>query len=153
MKTETNAPDPALVKAVAHSNRVFDEVYNSNDPEALANLFTEDAVLVTDKGIFHGLANILEYQIAIFKDCHFSDHKSETDLASIHPIGTDGKQFWAAGSWSQKVAYKGAPASPMSGYWSAIVLTDGSGRDAMQTWNVTPAPEATPSPTASPSSQ
>ena len=56
MKTETNAPDPALVKAVAHSNRVFDGVYNSNDPEALANLFTEDAVLVTDKGIFHGLA-------------------------------------------------------------------------------------------------
>ena len=56
MKTETNAPDPALVKAVAHSNRVFDGEYNSNDPEALANLFTEDAVLVTDKGIFHGLA-------------------------------------------------------------------------------------------------
>jgi len=138
MKTETNAPDPALVKAVAHSNRVFDEVYNCNDPEALANLFTEDAVLVTDKGIFHGLANILEYQIAIFKDCHFSDHKSETDLASIHPIGTDGKQFWAAGSWSQNIEYKGDPASPMSGYWAAIILTDGCGKDAMQTWNITP---------------
>jgi len=62
MKTETNAPDPALVKAVAHSNQVFDEVYNCNDPEALANLFTEDAVLVTDKGIFHGRAEILEFE-------------------------------------------------------------------------------------------
>jgi hypothetical protein len=51
MKTETNAPDPALVKAAAHSSQVFDEVYN-NDPEALANLFTEKAVLGTDKGIF-----------------------------------------------------------------------------------------------------
>ena len=62
MKTETNAPDPALVKSVAHSNQVFDEVYNNNDPEALANLFTEDAVLVTDKGIFHGRAEILEFE-------------------------------------------------------------------------------------------
>jgi SnoaL-like domain len=81
MKTETNAPDSALVKAVAHSSQAFDEAYNNNDPEALANLFTEDAVLVTDKGIFHGRADILEYQLTIFKDCHFSDHKSETDLA------------------------------------------------------------------------
>jgi ketosteroid isomerase-like protein len=148
MKTETNAPDPALVKAVAHSCQVFDEAYNNNDPEALANLFTEDAVLVTDKGIFHGRAEILEYLIPIFKDCHFGDHKSEADLASIHPIGTDGKQGWAAGSWSQKLAYKGAPAFPMSGYWSSIFLTDGSGKDAMLTWNITPAPEATPSPSS-----
>src|ERR1700758_2530952 len=138
MKTETNAPDPALVKAVAHSNQIFDEAYNNNDPKAVANLFTEDAVLVTNKGIFHGRADILEYQISIFKDCHFSEHKSETDLASIHPIGTDGKQFWAAGSWSQNIAYKGDPAFPMSGYWSAIILTDGCGKDAMQTWNITP---------------
>jgi ketosteroid isomerase-like protein len=117
-------------------------VYNNNDPEALANLFTEDAALVTDSGIFHGPAEILEYQIAVFKDCHFSYHKGVADLASIHPIGTDGKQFWAAGTWSQKLAYKGAPAQPMSGYWSAIILADGSGKDVMQTWNITPAPPA-----------
>jgi len=51
MKTETNAPDPALVKAAAHSNQVFDEVYNNNHPGALANLFTQKAVLVTDKDL------------------------------------------------------------------------------------------------------
>jgi len=62
MKTETNAPDPALVKAVAHSNQIFDEAYNNNDPKAVANLFTEDAVLVTNKGIFHGRAEILEFE-------------------------------------------------------------------------------------------
>src|SRR5262249_7612862 len=75
MKTQTYTPDPALVKAAAYSCQVFDDMYNNNDPEALANLFTEDAVLVTDNGIFHGRAEILEYQIDIFKDCHFSDHK------------------------------------------------------------------------------
>jgi ketosteroid isomerase-like protein len=93
MKTETNAPDPALVKAAAHSCQLFDEVYNNNDPEALANLFTEDAVLVTDQGIFHGRAEILEFEISIFKDCHFSDHKGGADLASIHPIGTSSGQL------------------------------------------------------------
>jgi ketosteroid isomerase-like protein len=142
MKIQTNTPDPALVKAAAHSCQVYDNVYNNNDPEALANIFTEDALLVTDSGIFHGPAEILEYQIAVFKDCHFSDHKGVADLASIHPIGTDGKQFWAAGTWSQKLAYKGAPAQPMSGYWSAIILADGSGKDVMQTSNITPTPPA-----------
>ena len=137
---QTNTPDPALVKAAAYSCQVFDDVYNNNDPQALANLFTEDAVLVTDSGILHSRDEILKYQTAVFKDCHFSDHKGVADLASIHPIGTDGKQFWATGTWSQKLAYKGAPAQPMSGYWSAIVLTDGTGKDVMQTWNITPAP-------------
>jgi ketosteroid isomerase-like protein len=140
---QTSTPDPALVKAAAHSCQVFDDVYNNNDPEALANLFTEDAVLVTDSGIFHGRDEILKYQTDVFKDCHFSDHKGAADLASIHPIGTDGKQFWAAGTWSQKLSYQGAPAQPMSGYWSAIILTDGTGKDAMQTWNITPAPAQT----------
>jgi ketosteroid isomerase-like protein len=138
MKIQTNAPDPALVKAAAHSLQVYDDVYNNNDPEALANLFTEDAVLVTDFGIFHGRGEILQYQKAVFKACHFSDHKCAADLASIRPIGTDGTQFLVAGSWTEKLAYKGAAAQPMSGYWSAIVLTDGSGKDVMQTWNITP---------------
>ena len=108
---QKDAPDPALVKAAAHSCQVYDAVYNNNDPEALANLFTEDAVLVTDSGIFHGRDEILKFQKDVFKDCHFSDHKGLADLASIHPIGADGKQFWATGTWSQKLAYKGAPCS------------------------------------------
>lgn len=137
---QKDTPDPALVKAAAHSCQVYDDVYNNNDAEALANLFTEDAVLVTDSGIFHGRDEILKYQKDVFKDCHFSDHKGVADLAAIHPIGTDGKQFWATGTWSQKLSYQGSPAQPMSGYWSAIILTDGTGKDVMQTWNITPAP-------------
>jgi hypothetical protein len=35
---QKDAPDPALVKAAAHSCQVYDDVYNNNDPEALANL-------------------------------------------------------------------------------------------------------------------
>jgi hypothetical protein len=27
----------------------------------------------------------------------------------------------------------------MKGFWSAIILNDGTGRDVMQTWNVSPA--------------
>ena len=97
---QKDAPDPALVKAAAHSCQVYDDVYNNNDPEALANLFTEDAVLVTDSGIFHGRDEILKYQTAIFKDCHFSDHKGVADLASVRPI----KNEWKAvlGHWNME---------------------------------------------------
>jgi uncharacterized protein (TIGR02246 family) len=136
----SQTPDAVLVKAAAHSCQVYDDVYNKNNPEALANLFTEDAVLVTNSGIFHGRDEILKYQTAIFKDCHFSDHKAVADPASIHPIGTDGKQFWATGTWSQKLSYQGGATDPMKGYWSAIIVTDGTGKDVMQTWNITPAP-------------
>lgn len=70
---------------------------------------------MTDSWIFHGRAELLEYQKGVFKDCHFSDHEGVADVASIRPIGTDGKQFLAAGTWTQKLAYKGAAAQPMSG--------------------------------------
>jgi hypothetical protein len=39
-------PDPELMKAALHSCQVFDDTYNNNDPQALTQLFTEDATLV-----------------------------------------------------------------------------------------------------------
>jgi len=43
---EKDSVDPELMKAALHSCQVFDDAFNNNDPEALANLFTEDATLV-----------------------------------------------------------------------------------------------------------
>lgn len=45
MESQTFTPDPALVKAAAYSCQVYDDVYDKNDPEALADLFTEDVLL------------------------------------------------------------------------------------------------------------
>ena len=85
---QKDAIDPELMKAVLHSCQVFDNAFNNNDPEALANLFTEDATLVTDSGVLHGRDDILKYQIGVFKVVHFGSHKNVP--ISAYPIGTDG---------------------------------------------------------------
>src|SRR5271166_5175924 len=139
--------DPELMKAVLHSCQVFDNAFNNNDPEALANLFTEDATFVTDSGVLHGRDDILKYQTGVFKVVHFSNHRNVP--ISGYPIGTDGKQFWATGSWSHTVQVQGAKPTEQKGFWSAIIVNDGTGKHVMQTWNITPAPTATPSPTVS----
>jgi uncharacterized protein (TIGR02246 family) len=115
------------------------DAYNNNDPQALAKLFTEDATLVTDTAILHGRDAILNYQTEAFKIIKFSNHKGRPDLDSIRPIGTDGKEFFAAGTWSQTIQMQDGKSFDMKGFWSAIVLNGGTSRDVMQTWNVTPA--------------
>jgi uncharacterized protein (TIGR02246 family) len=130
--------DSELVNATTHSCQVYDDAYNNNDPQALAELFTEDATLVTDTGILHGREAILKYQIEAFKIITFSNHKGRPDFDSIRPIGTDGKEFFAAGTWSQTMQMQDGKPFDMKGFWSAIILNDGTGRDVMQTWNVTP---------------
>jgi uncharacterized protein (TIGR02246 family) len=146
---KNDAVDPELMKAVLHSCQVFDNAFNNNDPEALANLFTEDATLVTDSGVLHGRDDILKYQIGVFKVVHFGSHKNVP--ISAYPIGTDGKQFWATGSWSHTVQVQGGEPTEQKGFWSAIIVNDGTGKHVMQTWNITPAPAptTTPSPTSS----
>jgi len=131
-----------LVKAVAHSCQLYDDAYNNNDPEALAKLFTEDATLVTNTEILHGREAILKYQSDAFRIIKFSNHKGTANLDSIRLIGTNAKEFSAAGTWSQTVQIEDEKPIDMKGFWSAIILNDGTGRDVMQTWNITPAEEA-----------
>jgi ketosteroid isomerase-like protein len=137
---QTNTPDPDLIKAVLHSCQVFDDAYNNNDPDALAQLFTQDGTLVTDSGVFHGRDDILKYQRDTFKVVHFSNHKNVP--ISAYPMGTDGKQLWATGSWSHIVQVQGGKPVEQKGFWSAIIANDGTGKHVMQTWNITPAPTA-----------
>ena len=134
-------PDPELMKAALHSCQVFSDTYNNNDPQSLTQLFSEDATLVTDTGVFHGQADIGKYQTGLFKVVRFSNHKADPIFA--YPIGNDGKQFWATGSWSHTVEVQGGKPFDQKGFWSAIIVNDGTGRDVMQTYNITPAPAPT----------
>src|ERR1700686_4966274 len=76
-----------------------------------------------------------KHQAAFFlpKVVRFSNHKA--DPISAYPIGTDGKQFWATGSWSHTVEVQGGKPFDQKGFWSAIVVNDGTGRMEMQTYN------------------
>jgi hypothetical protein len=87
----------------------------------------------------------------VFKQIHLSNNVAPVDEDSPH-ITTDGKQMWATGSWTATV--KGQNFGPVDakGYWSVIREGD-DWNIRMLTFNQTPAPAATPSPTTTPSSQ
>ena len=51
---QTNTPDPGLREALAAFNKKVDDGLNNGDAAALAALFTEDAVFVTDQGPIFG---------------------------------------------------------------------------------------------------
>jgi hypothetical protein len=47
---QMDTPDPQLRKALVAFNKKVDDGLNNNDAAALAALFTQDAVFVTDRG-------------------------------------------------------------------------------------------------------
>jgi ketosteroid isomerase-like protein len=84
-----------------------------------------------------------------------------------HPlIGTAGNEVWATGEWSETGQGKNGEPLPVKGYWFSILVREGGDwKVRMAAINLTPdsailinksfAPQgaATPSPTASPSTQ
>ena len=66
----------------------YDEAFNKNDAAALAALYTEDAVVVTDTGPIYGREAIEKYFADVFKQVHVSNHLGKGDQYSPHIIGT-----------------------------------------------------------------
>ena len=81
--------DPQIVKQLNAHSRKYDEAFNNGDAAAVAALFTEDAVLVTDTGPIYGREAIEKYHADQFKQFHFSDYLNERDEYSprmTHPV-------------------------------------------------------------------
>jgi ketosteroid isomerase-like protein len=131
----------------------FDEAWNNNDAAALAAFYAEDAVIVTDTGPIYGRDAIEKHFADLFKQVHFSNHISKADQYSPHMIGTTDKA-WSNGEWSTTVQGQNFGPVEIKGYWSDVNVREGNNwKDQLETFNITPAPAATPSPTASPSNQ
>jgi ketosteroid isomerase-like protein len=140
---QTNTPDPQLRQALDAVVKKFDDAYNNNDPTALTVLYTEDAVLVNDKGPIYGREALETYFADLFQKVHFSNHLGKVDKYSPHIIGTAGNETWATGEWSSTI--KGPNFGPVEvkGYWAAIKVREGDTlKTRMDIWNVTPAPAA-----------
>jgi ketosteroid isomerase-like protein len=149
---QTNTPDQ---KAWWDSlGAKFTVAWNNNDAAALAALFTKDAVLVTNTGPIYGRDALEKYYTDLFKQVHFSNHIAKPDQYSPHVIGAAGYEVWSNGEWSNTIQGKDWGPIDQKGYWGSIdVREDGVLKCRMQTWNITPAPPATASPTPTPSNK
>jgi ketosteroid isomerase-like protein len=138
---QTNTPDPQIRQQFVALFKKFDEVWNSNDHAAWAELFTDDAIEVTDTGPIYG-RGALEKNWANLK-LQFSDHVITVDQYSPHMMGEAGNQVWMNGKYVLIV--KGQNFGPIEkkGYLSSILVREGDAwKTRMLTWNVTPASAA-----------
>jgi ketosteroid isomerase-like protein len=146
--------DPQIRQELLELGRKYADAFNNNDAAALAALYTEDAVEVTDTGPIYGREALEKHFADVFKQFHFSNHIDTWDKDSPHIIDTAGNETWDNGEWSQTILGKTGGPIQLKGYWSSIEVREGDARKIRMTiWNVTPAPAATPSPTTSPSNQ
>ena len=137
---QTNTRDPELREVLAAFNKKVDDGLNSGDATALAALFTDDAVFVTDQGPIFGRQAIEKWYTDLFQTIHFSNHSGTIDQNSPHSIATADPEMWATGGWS--VTVKGQNFGPVQakGYYGAIYVREGDAwKKRMETWNLTPA--------------
>ena len=150
--------DPQIVQQIHAVAAKSDEIFKKGDAAARAAMFTEDAVLVTERGTFYGRSAIEKYYADTFQKWHFL--KSSTTYApnSPHAIGTDGNAVWENGEWSCTIQGQSGDPIEVNGFWSSVKVREGD------TWKIrmnaiihTPPPAATgtppPSPTITPTNQ
>jgi uncharacterized protein (TIGR02246 family) len=151
-QTNTPGSDPQIIEQLDARAKKFSEAWNNNDAAALATFYTEDAVRVGNTGPVHGREAIQKLYSDLLKQIHVSNHFNKRD--QYYAIGTDGKEVWANGEWSSTNQGKSGGPIQLKGYWSVILVREGdTWKFRMETFNITPAPAATPSPTTTPSSQ
>ena len=151
-QTNTPGSDPQVIEQLDALGKKFSEAWNNNDAAALAAFYTEDAVKVNNTGPIYGREAIEKDYVDLFQKVHFSNHFNKRD--QYHVIGTAGNEVWANGEYSLTFQVKNGGPIDQKGHWSTILVRDGdTWKFLMETWNITPAPAATPSPTTTPSSQ
>jgi ketosteroid isomerase-like protein len=150
---QTNTPDPKLRERLISRFKALSDAFDKNDAAALAAKFTENAILVTLDGEVRGRQTIEHWYAELFKEVQTSNNLLTVDEDSPHTLGTAGNELLATGKWSQTL--KGQNASmEVKGYWAAVAILEGDDWNIrMLCSNVTAAPAAKRSPTASPSTQ
>jgi ketosteroid isomerase-like protein len=138
--------DPQIIEQFAALGKKYAEAVNSNDAAAVAALYTEDAVRMTDTGPIYGREAIEKYWADLFKQLHFSNHFAKQ--YAPHIIGTAGNEMWGNGEWSNTIQGKNWGPKDQKGYRGNVFVRQGDDwKILMDTSNITPAPAATPSPT------
>ena len=108
---------------------------------------------MTDEGPLYGRQAIEQRIAEWFKAWHRSNRITKIDPNSLRIIGTaDNIAF--NGEWSETEQPQNGKPFQLKGYWSGIDTREGNAwKIGMLTYNITPAPAATPSATATPSNQ
>ena len=106
-------------------HKKWSEAENNNDAAALAALFTEDGVFVTDKGPVSGREAIKQWFADDFREWRHSNHIHKLNSNSARIIDTAGN-VTLNGELSLTVQGKTGGPIPVKGYWSEIDTREGN---------------------------
>jgi uncharacterized protein (TIGR02246 family) len=150
---QKDAVDPQLIEQLAQIDKKYAEATNNNDAAAVAALFTEDAVFVTqDTGLLYGRQAIEKQYAEWFKGAHASDHIGKSDPNCTRFLGTtvnimtggEPDNVMRGGEWSATWQGQGQKPEHLKGYWTSINTREGDDwKIRMLTVNTTPPPAAT----------
>ena len=151
-------------KLLALSKPVTEEVHKNRDAAAATASYTRDAVFLTPEGPIIGRQAIQKWYTDLWQTWHPTNCINKVDGNAFHLIGTAG--LWATGEYSETGNGKNGEPIPTQTHWLAIWVREGEDwKCRVNAWGQTPAgvmavykafaaqPAATPSPTASPSTQ
>lgn len=134
--------DPQIIDQLNAVSKKYDEADNNNDAAAVAALFTEDAVFVTDTGPVYGRQAIEKWFLDDFQEWRHSKHITKGDPNSFRIVGT-ADNIASGGEWSLTIQGKTGDPIQLTGHYSTISTREGKDwKIRMSTWNVTPAPTA-----------
>ena len=170
---QKDALDPQTLALLDAHSMKYTEAYKNNDAAALAPLYAEDAVFITDTGPVYGRQAIEKWYADNFKAVHPKNYSWKEAPNSPRIIGTAVSIgcfvptiIRSEGEWSVTLQGKNGEAIPAKGYSSVIYALEGDDwKILVDAWNVTPdtvrlinksfAPQlaAEASPTASPGNQ
>jgi ketosteroid isomerase-like protein len=132
--------DSRITQGIRALSRAYDDAVNNNDAVALAALFTEDAVLVSDRGPIHGRKAIENWYSGVFQVWHPRNHIGTPDGNDPHVSCFSGDEAWETGEWSETEQSKPGRPIQSRGYWSTVYIREGADwKIGMLTYNVTPA--------------
>jgi ketosteroid isomerase-like protein len=130
--------DPQIAEQLSALSKATDEAFNNGDAAALAALYTEDALLLTNTGPIYGREAIEKHYADVFQKVHYSKHLDARDQSSPHIIGTTGNEAWSNGQWSLTYQVKDGDPVERTGYWLEVYrLEGGTWKKRVDAWNVT----------------
>jgi uncharacterized protein (TIGR02246 family) len=136
---EKETVDPQIVEQLNAIAKKYDAAVNNHDAVAVAALYTEDAVFVTDTGPLYGRKAIEKHYAGVFKAWHPKNHTSKKDPTSPRIVGT-ADNIASNGEWSETGQVETGDPIHIKGYWSAIDTLEGDDwKIRMLTYNITPA--------------
>jgi ketosteroid isomerase-like protein len=163
---QKDVPDPQTTQKILAIGKAFDEAISNHDAAAIAALYTRDAVFVTTRGPITGRQAIQKWWTDLYQWWDSKNHIGKMDGNAPHLIGTAGNELWATGEFSETGQGKNGEPIPIKGHWSEIYVREADDwKIRVHVTNNTPdsiilinksfapQPAATPSPSASPSTQ